>query len=103
LRPLVVKWAKRSWLYITGRLGLRKLALIALLLSLVMWAWTEVTKDVVTLTAFTVPETLEDEGFTGRYITNLVADKIDALETSSYGTGQHSGISTSGMFLLEAG
>jgi hypothetical protein len=50
-----------------------------------------------------VPETLEDEGFTGRYITNLVADKIDALETSSYGTGQHSGISTSGMFSLEAG
>ncbi len=62
---------------------LTNVLIIALVFLFIIIAHREITKDLVLIEPFEVPENLEKKGYTGRAIANRLIDQIDYIKTTA--------------------
>lgn len=79
----------RCRIRIGTEITVKRVAVCFIATLFVIWAWDAVTKDVVTITVFSAPKILEEEGLSGLFLTNRVADRVAVLETSAFSTDHH--------------
>jgi len=77
------RFARFAEQFNTFRTILTNLLLISLTLIFIFIAYRELTKDVVLIEPFEVPEELGKKGYTGRAIANRLIDQIDLIKTTA--------------------